>query len=119
MYFSAGSLEVLKSLQIGPWPARAVTPASYRRRFRARGGDSISPTCRGGRGERQGGGDGVEGTPVMAGDCGGGGAGEEKWRGSNSEQLLTNRGARELQWSTRELVVVTVWSEDGRGGLAT
>ena len=50
----------------------------------------------------------------MADDCGGGGAGEEERRGSNSEQLLTNRGARELQWSTRELVVVTVWSGDGR-----
>ena len=74
MYFSTGSLEVLKSLQIGPWPARAVTPASYRRRFRARGGDSLSPTCRGGRGERLGGGDGVEGAPVMAGDGRGGGA---------------------------------------------
>jgi len=55
----------------------------------------------------------------MAGDGRGGGAGEEERRGGDSEQLLANRGARELQWSTRELVVVTVWSEDGRGGLAT
>ena len=50
----------------------------------------------------------------MAGDGRGGGADEEERRGSSSEQLLANRGARELQWSTRELVVVMVWSGVGR-----